>query len=104
MTVKTKQIFILIKNNGDGSGSLQFVIDETLIDAMHKANDLGLLDCENHAGVDGDGFHYTTLNVPETMTLEELGISEFQILNAQEFVESLDSEDVSEVFSNLNTN
>lgn len=102
MTLKTKQIFILIKNNGDGSSSTRFVLDPKLIVAMERADEMGLLDCEQHAGVDGDGFHYSTINVPENFTPQDLGISEGKIISPSKFLNSLEQESTSDVFANLN--
>lgn len=97
-----KRIFLLVDNNGDGSMSIKFVLDENLILAMGQADQKGLLDCENHAGCDGDGFHYQIINVPADFTPEIMGISEYSIITPENFLDSISSEEISQNFANLN--
>lgn len=97
-----KRIFLLVDNNGDGSMSIKFVLDENLILAMEQADKEGLLDCENHAGCDSDGFHYQIINVPADFTPEIMGISEYSIITPENFLASISSEEISQNFANLN--
>ena len=53
---------------------------------MQKAYDDDLMDHENGMGVDGDGFHYTKLNVPIECTAASMGI---HYLIDDDFVENL---------------
>lgn len=68
------KIYILISDNGDGSSSINYVNDPEIINKLNDLDDRGLLDYDNCAGVDGDGFHYDTITVPDTCTEESLGI------------------------------
>lgn len=69
-----KKLYVLICDGGDGSYYPKYTLDFTLIAKMQEAYDLDLMDYENGIGVDGDGFHYSTINVPEDATEESLGI------------------------------
>lgn len=68
----SKKLFVLISNGGDGSYSPQYTFNEKWIERMEYNE--GNLDCEYDIGVDGDGFHYDVLTVPDDSTLESLGI------------------------------
>lgn len=65
--MKTKKLYVVVQDCGDGSFYPRFTFNEEWIDRMSEA-DYGEI------GVDGDGFHYETLTVPESCTLESLGI------------------------------
>lgn len=69
----TKTLFILINDGGDGSFYPRFTFNAEWIAMMDEKDDAGDL-CWPTIGCDGDGFHYTTLTVPEECTLESLGI------------------------------
>lgn len=69
----TKKLFILINDGGDGSYYPQFTFNAEWIAKMEEKELNGELCCPD-IGCDGDGFHYTTLNVPEDCALESLGI------------------------------
>jgi hypothetical protein len=71
--MKTKKLFILTKDGGDGSTYPQFTFDEKLINLLEQLHNDDILDYENGFS-DGDGFHYETLTVPEECTQETLGI------------------------------
>ncbi len=73
--MKTKPLYILISDGGDGSYYPQYTFNTDLILEMEKAADEGVLNYENGIGCDGDGFHYETLQVPLSCTAESLGIS-----------------------------
>lgn len=65
----TKTLYLLVRNGGDGSNSIHYTFNEKWI---QKKED-GEFD-EDYW--DGDGFHYDTLEVPMSCTLESLGISD----------------------------
>ena len=77
------QLHILIKNNGDGSSGPRFVLDPVVLQACQD----NFEDSEEHPGVDGDGFHYTSINVPEGSTAESLGISQYSVITKQNLLE-----------------
>lgn len=66
-----KKLFVLVSNGGDGSYYPHYTFNEEWIKAQEIRDDL---DGECDLGVDGDGFHYDTLLVPEACTLESLGV------------------------------
>lgn len=73
--MKTKNLYVLVSDGGDGSYSTQYTFNDELIGKMQEAYDQGLMDYENGMGCDGDGFHYDTLTVPVECTADSLGIS-----------------------------
>lgn len=77
------KLHILIKNGGDGSNNLTYIIDSQVIKACEKFFD----DSESEPGVDGDGFHYDTLNLPDGTTLESLGISKYSMLTKEDMLD-----------------
>lgn len=68
------KLYILIQDGGDGSFWPHFTLSDVLIKKLEKAYDKDLMDYENGIGVDGDGFHYTSVEVPDGSTAESLGI------------------------------
>lgn len=68
-----KNLFLLVRDSGDGSYSIQYTFNQTWIDKQQDLYDNDELDYES-PGVDGDGFNYKTLTVPDECTLESLGI------------------------------
>lgn len=68
-------LYMLINDGGDGSYYPVFIIDEEVLEEIQELEKRGLWDFENGFGCDGDGFHYTTLKVPEGSTAESLGLS-----------------------------
>lgn len=74
-----KKLYILTENMGDGSNSLNFSLDRNIVDQWQAAADNDLLDYTD-PGMDGDGFGYTTLTVPDDTTYESLGLHDFQVL------------------------
>ncbi len=70
----TMKLFALISNGGDGSYSTNYTFNQSFIDRLETAYNDGKMDYENGLGVDGDGFHYDTLTVPDECTLASLSI------------------------------
>lgn len=70
----TKKLFVLVQDCGDGSYSPRFTMNEEWIKNQQEKYDNGDLEYDD-IGVDGDGFHYRVLNVPDECTLESLGVS-----------------------------
>jgi hypothetical protein len=70
-----KNLYIVTEDCGDGSYHPKFTLNTDLIHKLQEAYDLDLMDYCNGIGCDGDGFHYTTLKVPDECTYESLGIS-----------------------------
>lgn len=70
-----KTLFIFTSDGGDGSYYPRFTLNKKLVAELQKAYDDGLADCENCIGIDGDGFHYAEINVPDESTYESLGIN-----------------------------
>lgn len=69
-----KKLFLLVSDGGDGSYSIRYTMNEEWINSQQEKYDNDELDY-NSPGVDGDGFNYTTLTIPNECTLESLGIS-----------------------------
>jgi hypothetical protein len=66
-----KNLYCLISDGGDGSYCTHFTFNKEFIDHLESKSD----EAEHgDLGVDGDGFHYRTLTVPDECTLENLGI------------------------------
>lgn len=72
---KTKDLYVLVSNGGDGSYYPHYTMDASFIQKMNERDEAGLLDCED-LGCDGDGFHYDTIKVPAFYTLEMMGESD----------------------------
>lgn len=73
--VKFKTLYVLISNAGDGSYYTNYILDPIVIEIMKKADQMDLLDYEYDMGVDGDGFHYSEIKIPDYLTPEMMGIS-----------------------------
>ena len=72
-----KKLFVMCRNNGDGSYSTRFTFNQAWIDEQQRKSDNFELTEEEYecgTGIDSEGFHYTVLNVPDECTLETLGI------------------------------
>lgn len=67
-------LYVLIRGNGDGSNSLVYVIDPNVIVKMEQLHDDEIMDYDNGGYVDGDGFHYGCITLPDGCTPESLGI------------------------------
>lgn len=86
------KLYILINNGGDGSYHPSFVLDKNVIDRLQEAYDQDLMDYENGPGVDGDGFHYTTVEVPDGSTPKSLDVGEYSFItmeNVHEYVKAV---------------
>lgn len=73
--MKTKNLYVIIRNLGDGSCSASYTFNEQWV--LDLETKLGSGKCESwefETYCDGDGFHYDVLKVPEECTLESLGI------------------------------
>lgn len=66
-----KNLYILVTDGGDGSYYPQYTFNSDWIKLQEARTDHDYDDI----GVDGDGFHYDTLTVPDEYTLASLGIS-----------------------------
>ena len=73
--MKTKNLYVVIKNCGDGSSTACYTFNEKWVTDMEiRDGDYRLQEWEMEEWCDGDGFHYDILTVPEECTLESLGI------------------------------
>lgn len=80
-----KNLYVLIADGGDGSYSAHYTFNKDFIDKCEARKDeYGAL------GVDGDGFHYDTLQVPDECTLESLGIHYDPAVDFEDEVEDED--------------
>jgi hypothetical protein len=70
-----KKLFVLVADGGDGSYHTQYTFNEQWIVEQQRKYDEGEYD-EWSPGIDGDGFHYSVLMVPDECTLQSLGISD----------------------------
>lgn len=86
--MNTKKLYVLTWNLQDGSFSSVFVIDELVIKLLAKAYEEDLLSSNNDIGVDTDGFHYKSVNIPESFTSEDLGIEVYTLEEAIKNIES----------------
>lgn len=77
------KLHILIKNNGDGSSSPRFVLDPAVLQACQDNFECS----ESHPGVDGDGFHYTSIEVPDNSTAQSLGLSQYSVITKESLLE-----------------
>lgn len=68
-----KKLFLLVSDNGDGSYSIGKTLNADWIGRQQERYGNSELE-HGDLGVDGDGFHYSTVNVPDDATLESLGI------------------------------
>ena len=65
----------MTENCGDGSYCPRFTFNAGWIAEQEKRDAKGELDFEQDIGCDGDGFHYTTLILPDDVTLKSMGIN-----------------------------
>jgi hypothetical protein len=77
----TKILYVLVQDGGDGSYSVCYTMDPDVIQQRREAYDNDELE-HGDPGVDGDGFHFGTILVPEDSTYESLGIHEWSVLGA----------------------
>ncbi len=71
------KLYIFTADGGDGSYYPKFTLDPLVVLRLQQAYDEDKMNYENGIGVDGDGFHYETINVPDGSTSESLGIRSF---------------------------
>lgn len=69
-----KKLYVIITACGDGSNRANYTFDSELIKKIETLADNDLLDYDSGL-VDGDGFHYDVLLVPDECTYESLGIT-----------------------------
>lgn len=74
----TKKLYMLVQDCGDGSYYIRYTMSQEWLDAYQERYNNDELDCFD-LGVDGDGFHYQTILVPDDATYESLGISEWSV-------------------------
>jgi len=91
--MKTKPLYVLTSDGGDGSSYPRYSLNSELIDKLQKAYDLDLMCYDNGIGVDGDGFHYDVIQVPVECTAESLQISVLDDDYADEFFVDLPPEE-----------
>lgn len=73
--MNTKPLYVLIDNMGDGSYLVRFTMNTDWIRQQEELDEKGELSWDS-LGVDGDGFHYKVIQVPESCTYESLGIDD----------------------------
>lgn len=56
----SNQVHLVICNNGDGSSSIDWIIDQKVLDKIEELADEG-----DEAFASGDGFDYQTLTFPD---------------------------------------
>ena len=81
------KLYLLVSDGGDGSYSIQYILDETVLNKIEALADEGVWNYESGFGCDGDGFHYSTINVPDNSTAEYLGIPLFTQEDLDEWLE-----------------
>ena len=84
-----KNLYIAISDSGDGSQALFFSFDAELIDRMYDAD----YDQIGENWMSGDGFQYETIKVPEYTTMEDLGISEWSVLDRANYANLFEEDD-----------
>lgn len=90
--METKNLYVLVGSNGDGSYHTRYVIDDLVIENLQQAYDEGQMDYEYGIGVDGDGFHYNTLIIPEWYTGDMLGLSVYALITMENVSEYIGEE------------
>lgn len=79
--MNTKKLYIAISDSGDGSQGLFYTFDGELISRMSNAD----YDEIGDNWMSGDGFQSESINVPESFTYEDLGLSQYEILNREDY-------------------
>lgn len=87
----TKPLFVMVSDGGDGSYSTVFTLDAAWIARQEQRYDNDTLE-HGDIGVDGDGFHYSTIQVPDDATYKSLGISYYVELGEDEEEDNDDCE------------
>lgn len=78
-----KNVYLLVKDCGDGSYSITYVFDEEALELLEMAYEDGKMDYD-HPGCDGDGFSYQPIRIPVDWTHEDMGIPEYSIFSLAE--------------------
>ena len=76
-------LYILIEDCGDGSYANRFCLDKALIDRQEDRYNNDELE-HGEPGVDGDGFSYSEVTVPDGSTPESLGLSQWHMFTINE--------------------
>lgn len=98
---ESKIIYILIKNNGDGSGINKFVEDKRVIDVLHHAYLDSMIGVEM-PGVDGDGFSSTEIYVPRNWSENDLGVSFYTLEDLKyDLEDSENSNSLMEIYNRI---
>ena len=75
--MKTKNLYVIVKNCGDGSYTTAFTFNEQWVfDLEDRIDSDEATEYEVEEYCDGDGFHYNIPTVPEECTLASLGVSD----------------------------
>lgn len=67
------KLYIFTSDCGDGSRGIHYCLSKAWVDKQKARADNDELDYDD-IGMDGDGFGYDTINVPDGSTKESLGI------------------------------
>lgn len=67
-------LYLLTRNNGDGSYSIQYALEDVIL-LLQELYNKNKMDYENGYGVDGDGFHYDVLTLPDGVTASSIGVT-----------------------------
>lgn len=70
----SKKLFIIVADGGDGSYYPRYTMDAELVERISRLVDNDVLDYDSGL-TDGDGFHYSTVTIPDECTPESLGVS-----------------------------
>ena len=81
----TKPLYVMGKDNGDGSCRVVFVLDRAVINALERKYEEGTLEY-TAPGFSGEGLSYDTLNIPSECTPESLGISVWTVEDVKEYL------------------
>lgn len=81
--MKTKKLYLVVQDCGDGSYRIRYTLEAKTIKWYEDAYADGRLEYDA-PGVDGDGFHYSTLTVPADATYKSLGIDEYSVITPRD--------------------
>ena len=87
-----KTLYILTSDGGDGSRGIHYTMNKAFIDRLQEKYVNDEMDYDS-LGVDGDGFGYSTLTLPDECSLESLGIR-YDV--AVDYAEMMDESDEDE--------
>lgn len=69
----SKPLYVIISNGGDGSYYPTYTFSTKLIELLTRLHDEDKIDYETGYS-DGDGFHYSTIMVPDECTAASMNI------------------------------